>query len=146
MILIPIFCLIVGILLGILMGRPITGEVGVYVAVACLAGLDTSCGGVRSNLEGKFDGPIMVTGFFSNILIASGLSWLGTKIGVEVFLVCAFIFGQRIFTNLSVIRRILLTKWMDKKARLEHEKQEQERSQDAQGAAGNSPTDTVFSK
>ena len=146
MILIPIFCLAVGILLGILIGRPLTGEIGVYVAVACLAGLDTICGGVRSNLEGKFDGPIMVTGFFSNILIASGLSWLGTKIGAEVFLVCAFIFGQRIFTNLSVIRRILLTKWMDKKARLEHEKQEQERSQDAQGAAGNSPTDTVFSK
>lgn len=146
MILIPIFCLIVGILLGILMGRPITGEVGVYVAVACLAGLDTICGGVRSNLEGKFDGPIMVTGFFSNILIASGLSWLGTKIGAEIFLVCAFIFGQRIFTNLSVIRRILLTKWMDKKARQEQERIEQERAQDAQAASASNPPDTVFSK
>lgn len=142
MILIPIFCLIVGILIGILIGKPLGGEIGVYVAVACLAGLDTICGGVRANLEGKFDGPIMVTGFLSNILIASGLSWLGTKIGVEIFLVCAFIFGMRIFTNLSVIRRILLTKWTDRKAREDKDRMDLERAQENPSAT----SETVFSK
>lgn len=142
MILIPIFCLIVGVLVGILIGKPLTGELGVYVAVACLAGLDTICGGVRANLEGKFDGPIMVTGFLSNILIAASLSWLGNKIGVEIFLVCAFIFGMRIFTNLSVIRRILLTKWTDKRARKEQDRLDHERAQETSSAS----TETVFSK
>ncbi|MCC7102855.1 MAG: small basic family protein [Fimbriimonadaceae bacterium] len=142
MILIPLFCLLLGVLVGVLIGKPLTGEIGVYVAVACLAGLDTICGGIRANLEGKFDGPIMVTGFLSNILIASALSWLGTKIGVEVFLVCAFIFGMRIFTNLSVIRRILLTKWTDRKAREAQERLDTERAQEATAA----PSETVFSK
>ncbi|MCC6685474.1 MAG: small basic family protein [Fimbriimonadaceae bacterium] len=142
MILIPLFCLLLGVLVGVLIGKPLTGEIGVYVAVACLAGLDTICGGIRANLEGKFDGPIMVTGFLSNILIASALSWLGTKIGVEVFLVCAFIFGMRIFTNLSVIRRILLTKWTDRKAREAQERLDTERAQEAAAA----PSETVFSK
>jgi len=141
-ILIPLFCLLLGVLVGVLIGKPLTGEIGVYVAVACLAGLDTICGGIRANLEGKFDGPIMVTGFLSNILIASALSWLGTKIGVEVFLVCAFIFGMRIFTNLSVIRRILLTKWTDRKAREAQERLDTERAQEATAA----PSETVFSK
>lgn len=142
MILIPLFCLLLGVLVGVLIGKPLTGEIGVYVAVACLAGLDTICGGIRANLEGKFDGPIMVTGFLSNILIASALSWLGTKIGVEVFLVCAFIFGMRIFTNLSVIRRILLTKWTDRKAREAQERLDTERAQEATAT----PSETVFSK
>ena len=142
MILIPLFCLLLGVLVGVLIGKPLTGEIGVYVAVACLAGLDTICGGIRANLEGKFDGPIMVMGFLSNILNASALSWLGTKIGVEVFLVCAFIFGMRIFTNLSVIRRILLTKWTDRKAREAQERLDTERAQEATAA----PSETVFSK
>ncbi len=134
MILIPIMFLVVGVLIGVLLGKPLEGEFGIYVAVACLAGLDTICGGVRSNLEGKFDGPIMLTGFIPNILIAYALSWLGNKIGADIFLVCAFIFGMRIFTNLSVIRRILLTKWQDRKARREQELREQERAAEAQAA------------
>jgi len=134
MILIPIMFLVVGVLIGVLLGKPLTGELGIYVAVACLAGLDTICGGVRSNLEGKFDGPIMLTGFISNIMIAYGLSWLGNKIGADIFLVCAFIFGMRIFTNLSVIRRILLTKWQDRRARREQELRDQERAAEAQAA------------
>ncbi len=146
MILIPVFLLILGILLGILIGRPLTGDFGVYVAVACLAGLDTICGGIRSNLEGKFDAPIMLTGFFSNILIAFGLSWLGDKVGANIFLVCAFIFGQRIFTNLSVIRRILLTKWQDKQARREQEKLELEKAQETAPKASAQNTESVFSK
>jgi small basic protein len=111
----PVIFLILGIGLGILIKEPLTGEFGVYVAVACLAGLDTICGGIRSNLESKFDSSILFTGFISNILIAFGLSWLGDRIGANIYLVCVLIFGQRIFTNLSVIRRIALTRWQDAK-------------------------------
>lgn len=134
MIVLPIICLIVGVLVGLLLGAPIPNELGVYVAVACLAGLDTICGGVRSNLEGKFDAPIMVTGFFSNIVIAFGLSALGDRIGADIFLVCAFIFGQRIFVNLSVIRRIFLTKYQDNQLRKEQQRREQERALETQAA------------
>src|SRR5271166_4975437 len=93
--------------------QPLTGIYGQYLAIACLAGLDTICGGVRSGLEGKFHPDIFITGFFSNIIIAFGLAWLGDKIFVDLFLAVALVLGWRIFTNLSLIRRYLLTRIKD---------------------------------
>lgn len=132
MILIPILCLVLGIALGLLLNNSLRGDFALYVAVACLAGLDTICGGIRSNLEGKFDSLILTTGFISNVIIAFFLSWLGDRIGADIFLACAFIFGQRIFVNLSIVRRILLTKWQDSRKR-----REQERAAEPQPTASN---------
>ena len=91
--------------------------VALYLAVACLAGLDTVLGGVRSGLEGKFHADVFLTGFVSNIIIAFFLAWLGDKIGVNLSLAVALVLGARIFTNLSLIRRFLLTKWQDARER-----------------------------
>lgn len=131
MILIPFLALLVGILLGTLvMNVPMSREWATYVAVASLAGIDTICGGLRSNLESKFHTDIFITGFISNIVIAFFLAWLGDKIGINLFLVCALIFGSRIFTNLSLIRRFLLTKWQDaRQKRREQAQQAQQQSQ-----------------
>ena len=117
MYLIPILALIVGVCLASLFHIPVTGWPAQYIAVACLAGLDTICGGVRSALEGKFYNWVFITGFFSNIIIAFGLAWLGNKIFVDLFLAVALVLGARIFTNLSLIRRSLITKFMDAQER-----------------------------
>lgn len=93
------------------------GAGGQYLAVACLAGFDTVFGGVRSGLEGKFRTDVFVTGFFSNILIAFFLAWLGDQIYINLFLAVALVLGARIFTNLSLIRRFALTKWQDARER-----------------------------
>lgn len=130
MILIPILCLVVGILLGTLITQPLDPKYGLYVAVAVLAGIDTICGGIRSSLEQKFHGDIFVSGFFSNIVIAFFLAWLGDRIGINLFFVCALIFGSRIFTNLSLIRRFVLTRWQDARMR----KQQQQQAQSASTA------------
>lgn len=121
MILIPILCLVVGLLVGLMVNIPLQGLQGLYLAIACLAGLDTICGGLRSGLEGKFHADVFITGFFFNIIISFGLAWLGDRIGANIFLVCAFIFGTRIFNNLSLIRRIWLTQWSDARERRRQE-------------------------
>jgi len=90
---------------------------GQYLAVACLAGLDSVCGGVRSGLEGKFHNDVFVSGFIFNIIIAFFLAWLGDKIFIDLFLAVALVLGARIFNNLSLIRRFLLTKWQDNRER-----------------------------
>jgi small basic protein len=95
----------------------IPGAYGQYLAVACLAGFDTICGGVRAGLEDKFRTDVFITGFVSNVLIAFFLAWLGDEIYINLFLVVALVFGTRIFTNLSLIRRYVLTKWQDAHAR-----------------------------
>jgi small basic protein len=99
------------------------GAPGHYIAIACLAGLDTVLGGIRSGLEGKFHNDIFITGFITNILIAFFLAWLGDRIGVNLFLAAALVLGARIFTNLSLIRRFLLTKFQDARERKRAQRQ-----------------------
>jgi small basic protein len=117
-ILFPFFALLLGVLLAyVLQVGPLTGQSGMYIAIACLAGFDTVCGGMRSGLEGKFHNDVFITGFISNVLIAFFLAWLGDQIGINLLLATAVVLGMRIFTNLSLIRRILLTRWQDARER-----------------------------
>src|SRR5438477_11163682 len=110
--------MIVGAIIAWFVVAPIhNAVVALYLAVGCLAGLDTVLGGVRSGLEGKFHTDVFLTGFVSNIVIAFFLAWLGDRIGVNLSLAVALVLGARIFTNLSLIRRFLLTKWQDARER-----------------------------
>lgn len=118
MILIPILALIVGAAIGVLLRTgPVQGPTGQYLAVACLAGLDTVCGGIRSGLEGKFSTDVFLSGFISNVIIASFIAWLGDQIYINLFLAIALVFGKRILDNLSLVRRFMLTRYRDAKER-----------------------------
>ena len=118
MILLPFIALIVGALLARLVVGHLTHPIGaLYLAVACLAGFDTICGGIRSGLEGKFHNDVFVTGFISNMAIAFFLAWLGDQIGINLYLAAVLVLGSRIFTNLSLIRRFILTKLQDERER-----------------------------
>lgn len=133
MMLVPLVALVLGVLAVFLTKmEPLRGVTASYLAVACIAGLDTMCGGYRSGLEQKFRNDVFITGFISNTLIAFFLAWLGDTIGVNLYLVAALVLGQRIFVNLSVIRRILLTRAQDSVAR-----RRQKREQAAQAQATN---------
>ncbi len=123
MIFVPLLALIAGVVAAKFLARPVEGDLGQYLAIACVAGLDTICGGIRSGLEGKFHNDVFVTGFVSNILIAFFLAWLGDQIGINLFLAAVLVMGTRIFTNLSLIRRYMLTKWTDQSERKKAAKQ-----------------------
>ena len=113
-VLIPIIALIIGAALGNRFDFiSLRGANAQYLAVACLAGLDTVCGGIRSGLEGKFRNDVFYTGFLTNCLIAFFLAWLGDQIYINLFLAVALVLGGRLFTNLSLIRRYLLTRIQD---------------------------------
>jgi small basic protein len=116
-ILLPIFALIVGVVLAKFAVGHIQPIGAQYLAVACLAGFDTICGGIRTGLEGKFHNDVFVTGFVSNMLIAFFLAWLGDQIGINLYLAAVLVLGSRIFTNLSLIRRFILTKLQDERER-----------------------------
>lgn len=135
MILIPILALVVGILLPIVIPNMpvIEGVWGTYLAVVCLAGLDTVLGGVRSGLEGKFRPDVFYTGFVANVLIAFFFAWLGDRLGINLYLAAGLVLGTRIFVNLSLIRRWLLNQWQEA---AEKRKREIE-SQAASPAQGN---------
>lgn len=117
MILIPVLALLVGILLGALVSTQVPMTFAPYLSVAVLAGLDSICGGSRSYLEGKFQQDIFVTGFLFNILLAMFFVWLGVAIGLNLVLAAALVFGWRIFNNLSLIRRLILSRIAEQKKR-----------------------------
>lgn len=126
MILLPIIALLIGLAIPLFLRLgPIGGISGQYLAVACLAGLDSVSGGIRAGLEGKFHNDVFVTGFVSNTIIAFFLAWLGDKIGLNLVLAAVVVLGWRVFTNLSLIRRLALTRWQDRQQRQKLQRQQQ---------------------
>lgn len=106
---------ILGLVLGALIGSAITFQVPLtylkYMSVAVLASLDSVFGGVRSVLEDHFDSTILLTGFFTNALLAALLAYLGDRLGVDLYYAAIFAFGVRIFQNLAAIRHNILTRY-----------------------------------
>ncbi|HRD31631.1 MAG TPA: small basic family protein [Fimbriimonadaceae bacterium] len=125
MILIPIFAFLVGAAIGwtLFQGTPLSGIAGVYLGIGVLAGLDTVLGGVKSVLTDEFRTDVFVTGFLVNVLAAAGLAWFGDQIGVQLALAAVVVMGWRIFNNLGLIRRQLLSRFyeMQRRRRVEAE-------------------------
>lgn len=107
----PLLGLIFGIVLGVLADIQIPTVYENYLSIAVLAALDTMFGGIRAQLQNVYDDKVFISGFFFNIILAAGLAFLGVHIGVDLYLAAIFAFGVRLFQNIAVIRRILITKW-----------------------------------
>ncbi|HEY2420513.1 MAG TPA: small basic family protein [Neobacillus sp.] len=115
----PVMGLIVGVVLGLLTDIRIPDIYSNYLSIAILASFDTLFGGIRAHLQNIYDEKVFVSGFFFNILLAASLAFLGVHLGVDLYLAAVFAFGVRLFQNIAVIRRILLTKWSTNKEKLE---------------------------
>ncbi len=111
-----VIIIVIGIIIGVLIGNQIpfifSGGVSVYVSVAIMAVIDSLFGALRANLEGKFNMVIFSSGLISNTLLAALLAYAGDKLGLPLYYAALFVFGTRIFQNMSVIRRQLLSKWI----------------------------------
>jgi small basic protein len=104
----PLIGLALGITLGLLMNVSISPEFARYSAVAILAGLDSVLGAVRAELDAHYDNRVFVSGFVTNTLVAVALTFVGDRLGIDLYLVALFAFGLRIFQNVALIRRHFL--------------------------------------
>ncbi|SHN15075.1 small basic family protein [Gracilibacillus kekensis] len=109
--LLPALFLIIGLLLGFMTNFTIPDVYSNYLSIAVLAALDTLFGGIRAQLEAKFDQKVFISGFFFNVSLAAFLAFLGVQLGIDLYLAAIFAFGVRLFQNLAIIRRILLDKY-----------------------------------
>lgn len=110
----PLLGLLLGLAVGLFADIQIPAIYENYLSIAVLAALDTIFGGIRANLQQVYDEKVFITGFFTNIILAAGLAFLGVHLGVDLYLAAIFAFGVRLFQNIAVIRRILITKWEDR--------------------------------
>nr|WP_200760886.1 small basic family protein [Effusibacillus dendaii] len=108
--LISIFGLALGIVLGLVFNINIPTQYSSYMSIAILAALDTVFGGIRAGLENHFDSRVFISGFFFNTLLAALLAYIGTQLGVDLYLAAVFAFGVRLFQNIAVIRRVLMSR------------------------------------
>ena len=105
---IPVLGLIVGVLAGVFLPLNIPTAYSIYVAVAILAALDSVFGGAAAMLQNRFDIRTFLSGLFGNAFLAALLTYIGEKLGIQTHLAAIFAFGNRMFINFAIIRRILL--------------------------------------
>ena len=105
---------IVGLIVGARLGwiAPLHIPIGYanYTSVAVLAALDAVFGGSRAALERIFDLSNFVLGFFSNVVLAVILVYVGDLIGINLYYVALIGFGLHVFINVGAIRKIIMTK------------------------------------
>jgi small basic protein len=106
----PVLGLMMGFLIGSLFTFQIPPIYAKYMSVAILAAFDSVFGGVNAVLEDKFDSKILLTGFFTNMLLAAALAYFGDRLGVDLYMAAVFAFGVRLFQNLGKIRFHLITR------------------------------------
>lgn len=108
---IAIVSLVIGGLLGFFLNIKVSTEASVYIAIAIFAAFDSIMGGIVAYINKKFDLPIFISGFFSNAILSIAIIYLGTKLGIDVYLAIVIVFTMRIFQNFAIIRRFLLNKF-----------------------------------
>ena len=104
----PLIGLGLGILLGLTLNVSVSPDLARYSAVAILAGLDSILGAVRAELDGQYDNRIFLSGFVANTAVAVVLTFVGDRLGIDLYLVALIAFGLRIFQNVALIRRHFL--------------------------------------
>ena len=92
---------IIGLIIGAILG---------WIAPLHLAAFDAVFGGSRAALERTFDLSNFVIGFFSNMVLAVILVYVGDLIGINLYYVALIGFGLRVFINVGAIRKIIMTK------------------------------------
>jgi small basic protein len=105
---VPLAGLLVGVLLGLVLQVDVSFELSRYSAVGILAALDSVLGAIRAELDGAYDNRIFISGFVVNALVAVFLTFVGDRLGLDLYLVALIAFGLRIFQNVAIIRRHFL--------------------------------------
>ena len=109
--------IIIGCVLGAVIGvnAPVISYMySTYLSIAIVAALDTVFGGIASVVKGNFDLKIFLSGFFGNSILAILLTYLGERLNVDIYLAAIVVFVGRMFTNLAIIRRYYVEKWVNK--------------------------------
>ena len=103
---IPLIGLLVGIIIGSFIAIP--AQYSRYTAMAILAASDSILGAARAQLDGQYNNKVFVSGFCANAVLAGLLTFVGDRLGVELYYAAIVAFGVRLFNNLAIIRRHFL--------------------------------------
>ena len=104
--------LAIGVAAALLTNVHIPPQYSTYMAIGILAALDSVFGGITANMQKKFNLKIFISGFFTNAILASLLTFMGNLLDVDLYLAIIVVFGTRLFQNFAFIRRFILNKYI----------------------------------
>ena len=107
--------LIIGIIVGAITPLSIPMQFARYTAVGILGILDSILGAAKSDLQGKYDPYIFISGLFFNMILAISITYLGDRLSLDLYLAVLIVFTMRMFSNIAAIRYFFLTKKIGKK-------------------------------
>ncbi len=105
---VPFLGLMLGVVIGYLLRYDIPPGYARYLSLAVLVALDSTLGGVRSLLERTFNDRLFISGFLWNTALASLITFMGDRLGVNLYLAAVVALGVRLFQNLAIIRRLVV--------------------------------------
>ena len=108
----PVVGLVLGVVLGFLFSVEIPLGYVKYTAIAILAAIDTILGGLRAQVEDRFDLTVFMSGFVVNAAFAALLAGIGDLLGLDIYLGAVIAFSIRIFDNVGFIRRDMLVRYL----------------------------------
>lgn len=106
---------LVGIVLGIYAPLAIPIEYSRYTAVAILAILDSILGAVRADLQIQYNSAIFISGLLTNMILAALITFIGDRLGLDLYLAIVIAFTIRILQNIAIIRYVFIEKWLGRK-------------------------------
>lgn len=117
---------ILGILIGILVGLGVDYTIPFaftkFTAVVLVGILDALFGAIRAEVtKDQYDAIIFITGLFFNIILALVITYLGDKLGLDLYLAATVVFTFRIFSNVGITRRALLQRFLEKRKKVKEE-------------------------
>jgi len=107
---------LVGIIIGFAVNIPIPIELTRYTAVISIGILDAIFGAIRAEVtKDNYNAIIFLTGLFFNVVLAIAITYLGDKLGLDLYLAATVVFTFRIFSNVGITRRALLQNFLQKR-------------------------------
>ena len=104
----PLSALLAGVIIGLMFSLSVPETYARYTAMAILAAMDSILGAARADMEGEYSNSVFVSGLVTNMFLAGFLTFLGDRLGVELYFAAIVAFGARLFNNIGTIRRYLL--------------------------------------
>ena len=80
-------------------------------AVILFAAIDSLCGGFAAEVNQSFSDFTLICGFFTDVAFGIILILLGNFFEIDLYYIALFIFGLRIFKNISLLKCLLLKKY-----------------------------------
>lgn len=115
-----------GILIGLLLGLGINITIPViytkFSAVILIGILDALFGAIRAEItKDQYNATIFISGLFFNIILALVITYLGDKLGLDLYLAATVVFTFRIFSNVGITRRAILQRWLENHKKVKEE-------------------------